>query len=184
MKGVCPGCEKITELEHIITTEEFNIRGELISVKSQYYKCKECGEEFEDPGSKDDPLDKAYREYRRKRGMVQPEEIREMRKRYSLTQKELSNLIGWGGATLSRYENGAIQDIEFKEYLGEKYFSDDEPDLNVFSEDELEILIYVKKYFKDHTATQIREYSHDEKGYKETRVGEIISYEYASHLQI
>lgn len=331
MKGVCPGCEKITELEHIITTEEFNIRGELISVKSQYYKCKECGEEFEDPGSKDDPLDKAYREYRRKRGMVQPEEIREMRKRYSLTQKELSNLIGWGGATLSRYENGALQDeahdrvlqlikkpenmhrlilengsflleekrqrllekltsaveetcsfpnifedrfgkyepsiesgynklnlnklfniikfftkdgvfksklcklifyadfkhfkdyavsitgvkyahanhgpvpdnfehyfatlihdekavrveeIEFKEYLGEKYFSDDEPDLNVFSEDELEILIYVKKYFKDHTATQIREYSHDEKGYKETRVGEIISYEYASHLKI
>jgi len=331
MKGVCPGCEKISELEHIITTDELNVRGELIRVKAEYYKCKECGEEFEDPGSKDDPLDRAYREYRYKHGMVQPEEIREMRKHYSLTQKELSNLVGWGGATLSRYENGALQDdahdrvlqlikkpenmhrlilkkgsflaeekrnrllekltsaveeicsfpnifedrfgkyepsvesgynklnlnklfniikfftkdgvfksklcklifyadfkhfkdyavsitgvkyahanhgpvpdnfehyfatlihdekairveeIDFKEYLGERYFSDDDPDLNVFTEGELEVLLYVKKFFKDYTATQIREFSHDEKGYKETRVGDIISYEYATNLKI
>ena len=331
MKGVCPGCEKITELEHILTTEELNVRGELIRVKVEYYKCKECGEEFENPGSKDDPLNKAYREYRRKHDMVQPEEIREMRKFYGLTQKELSKLLGWGGATLSRYENGALQDdahdrvlqlikkpenmhrlilknrkfleeekrnrllekltstgeeicsfhnifedrfgkydpsvesgynklnltklfniikffakdgvfksklcklifyadfkhfkdyavsitgvkyahadhgpvpdnfehyfatlihdekairveeMNFKEYLGERYFSDVEPDLNVFSEDELEILLYVKKFFKDYTATQIRKSSHSEKGYKETRVGDIISYEYANSLQI
>ena len=28
MKGVCPNCEKISELEHIITTEELNVKGE------------------------------------------------------------------------------------------------------------------------------------------------------------
>jgi len=331
MKGVCPNCEKISELEHIITTEELNIRGELITVKVEYYKCTECGEEFEDPGSKDDPLDRAYREYRRKHGMIQPEEIREIRKRYGLTQQELSKLIGWGGATLSRYENGALQDeahdrilqliknpenlhkliiksgdflaeekrnrllkdlssaaeemcsfpnifqdrfgkydpaIEsgynklnlnklfniikfftkdgvfksklcklifyadfkhfkdyaisitgakyahahhgpvpdnfehyfatlihdekairveeenFGEYLGEKYFSDVEPDLKVFSDSELETLLYVKKFFKSYSASQIREFSHNEKGYNETQAGGIINYEYADELQI
>jgi transcriptional regulator with XRE-family HTH domain len=42
--------------------------------------------------------------------MLQPEEIREFRDQLGLTQRELSDLLGWGGATLSRYENGALQD--------------------------------------------------------------------------
>jgi len=331
MKGVCPNCEKISELEHIITIEELNVRGEIIKVEVEYYKCAECGEEFENPSSKDDPLEKAYREYRRKHGMIQPEEIREMRKLYGLTQKELSNLIGWGGATLSRYENGALQDdahdrvlqlvknpenlnrlitknesllpekkrnrllselsdavekicsfpnilserfgryepsiesgyrkldlyklfqmikfftkdgvlksklcklvfyadfkcfkdyaisisgaryahahhgpvpdnyehyfatlihdekairveeIDYGEYLGEKLYSEVEPDLSVCSDNELEVLLSVKKFFQSFNATQIREFSHKERGYRETKVGDIISFEYANDLQI
>jgi len=31
-------------------------------------------------------------------------------KKYGLTQGEMSRLLGWGGATVSRYENGALQD--------------------------------------------------------------------------
>jgi putative zinc finger/helix-turn-helix YgiT family protein len=332
MKGVCPNCEKISELDYIITNEEINVRGELIKVESEYYKCTECGEEFEDPGSKKDLLDNAYREYRRKHGMIQPEEIREMRGHYGLTQKELSKLIGWGGATLSRYENGALQDdahdrvlqlvknpenlhrlivknesflpekkrerllnelsaaaeeicsfpnifterfgkyepsiesgykkldlnklfqmiiffakdgvlksklcklsffAEFKFFkdnavsisgakyahashgpvpdnyehyfailihdegairveeihygdniFGETYYSVVEPDLSVFSDDELEVLLAAKKFFKDFNATQIREFSHKERGYIETRIGDIISFDYANDLQI
>ena len=331
MKGVCPNCEKISELEHIITTEELNVRGEMIKVEVEYYKCKECGEEFEDPGSKDDPLEKAYREYRRRHGMIQPEEIREMRKLYGLTQQELSKLIGWGGATLSRYENGALQDdahdrilqliknpenlqrlvdkkgsflpekkrkrliddlseaaesicsfpnilserfgkyepsiesgykkldldrlfqmilffakegvlktklcklifyadfkcfkdhaisisgakyahahhgpvpdnyehyfatllhdekairveeIDYGEYVGEKFYSEAEPDLSVFSDNELEVLLFVKKFFQSFNATRIRQYSHNERGYNETKVGDIISYEYSNDLRI
>ena len=331
MKGVCPNCEKISELEHIITTEEVNVRGDLIKIEVEYYKCTECGEEFEDPGSKDDPLEKAYREYRRKHGMIQPEEISEMRKHYGLTQQELSKLIGWGGATLSRYENGALQDdahdrvlqlikspenmhrlmvkngsilpeekrnrllnelsaateklcsfpnilserfgkyepsiesgykkldlnklfqmilffakdgvlktklcklifyadfkcfkdyaisisgakyahahhgpvpdnyeyyfatlihdekairveeINYGEYAGEIFYSESEPDFSVFSDNELEVLLLVKKYFQNFNATKIREFSHNEKGYNETKVGDIISFDYSNDLQI
>src|SRR3990167_669258 len=110
MKGICPNCEKETEIELVKTKEEIQVRGEIIEVEVEYYKCLGCGEEFDDPRSNDDPLDKAYREYRRRHGMLQPEEIRVFRKRYGLTQNELSSLLGWGGATLSRYENGALQD--------------------------------------------------------------------------
>ena len=110
MKGICPNCEKETELELVRRLEDVNVRGEAIKVEVTYYKCKNCGEEFEDPHSDEDPLDKAYREYRRRHGMMQPEEVRDFRKRSGLTQNEMSRLLGWGGATLSRYENGALQD--------------------------------------------------------------------------
>ena len=110
MRGICPNCEKETELELIRATEDIEVRGEKIPVNMEYYRCLSCGEEFEDPQSDDDPLDKAYREYRRRHQMVQPEEIRSLRKAYGLTQNEMAKLLGWGGATLSRYENGALQD--------------------------------------------------------------------------
>lgn len=110
MKGICPNCERQTELELNHTTEDVEVRGESIPIEVQYYKCLDCGEEFEDPDSHDDPLDKAYREYRKRHSMMQPEEIKALRKRYGLTQNAMSRLLGWGGATLSRYENGALQD--------------------------------------------------------------------------
>lgn len=109
MIGFCPECEKTTELSVANTIEEFNIRGEKILVNVTLLKCEEHGHLFDDPESDDDPLDRAYREFRIKEGLLQPEEIKQMRLSYSLTQRELSSLLGWGGATLSRYENGALQ---------------------------------------------------------------------------
>lgn len=108
MKGICPNCEKETELELVHAKEVVDIRGEPIEVDALFSKCLECGESFESTRGPD-ALDAAYREYRRRHGMLQPEEIRERRRNYGLTQKELSQLLGWGGATLSRYENGALQ---------------------------------------------------------------------------
>ncbi len=110
MRGICPNCERETELEFIKEKEEIVVRGEPIEVEVQYYKCSKCGEEFEEHNTEYDPLDKAYREYRRRHDMLQPEEIKDLRKKYGLTQGEMSKLLGWGGATLSRYENGALQD--------------------------------------------------------------------------
>jgi putative zinc finger/helix-turn-helix YgiT family protein len=331
MKGICPNCEKETELELIQKVEDIKVRGEVIKVEVKYFKCKTCGEEFEDPRSGEDPLDKAFREYRRRHEMMQPEEILESRKRFGLTQNEMSRLLGWGGATLSRYENGALQDethekalrlameprnllkliegtadvlpkekrdrlvnelraaeeetcslervyeerfgkyeaselsgyrrldlaklfnailyfckggvfktklnkllfyadfkhfkeyavsitgaqyanvpfgpapdryalyfatlvengaIEVKEYVysdevtGEEFISLKEPDLSLFSDSELKILATVKEYFKGFNAKKITDFSHDEKAYKETASGDIISYEYANDLKL
>ncbi len=110
MKGICPQCEDVRELKRVAGEEQIPVRGESIPVQVEYTLCTDCGEEFHTLSDECDPLDVAYREYRRRHGMMQPEEIREIRKRYGLTQRELSELVGWGGATLSRYENGALQD--------------------------------------------------------------------------
>jgi len=331
MKRLCPNCEKETELELIQNVQVIKVRGEIIEVEVKYYKCKSCGEEFDDPRSDEDPLDKAYREYRRRHRMKQPEEIREFRKKFGLTQNEMNRLLGWGGATLSRYENGALQDEthekalrlameprnlwklmeqtpdavpeerrerllaelraaeeeicsferiyeerfaryeanqlsgyrkldlaklfnailffcrggilktklnkllfyadfkHFKEYtvsitgaqyvhvpfgpapdkyalyfatlvengsltikevpfsenaVGEEFTSAKQPDLSLFFDSELKVLATVKEYFKNFTAKKITDFSHDEKGYKETPQGQIISYEYADELKL
>ncbi len=109
MKDVCPNCAKITEVRFIKGVEELNIRGETIPVEVEYYQCEECGEDFEIPRPDYDPLDIAYREYRRRKGMLQPEQIKEFRLELGLTQKEMSQVLGIGIASLNRYENGALQ---------------------------------------------------------------------------
>ena len=263
--------------------------------------------------------------------MLQPEEIRNFRKRYGLTQKELSDFLGWGGATLSRYENGALQDEthektlrlameprnllgllqatpealsgerrnsllralraaeeeaysfhrlyeerfgeynadefsgyrkldlaklfnailflsrggiqktklnkvlfyadfkHFKDYgvsitgvryaritygpvpdkwnfyfaslieeeaivveekiyaedvVGEIFTSAREPNLAIFTDSEIKVLASLKEYFLGFSAKKITEFSHQEKGVKETLAGRLISYEYAEELQI
>jgi putative zinc finger/helix-turn-helix YgiT family protein len=110
MKIICPYCEEQREVEVVKKIEKVDIRGELIEVSASHYKCKKCGGEFEDPKGGYDFVEKAYEEYRRRHGLMQPSEMKGFRKKYGLTQAELSKLLGWGLVTLSRYENGALQD--------------------------------------------------------------------------
>lgn len=332
MQEICPTCEKYSEVELINKNESYEVRGDNIEVPVEFFSCRECGEEFVNLSSQKDPLSAAYRIYRQRHNLMQPEEIKDLRKQYGLTQGDLTNILGWGGATLSRYENGSLQDkahasmlnlikephnllklvednpevlpenkrnqlldrlreteketfsleriIEinlggnkpnelsgfkaldqsrfynmvlyfcsvkgvlktvlnkllfyadfkhFKEYtvsisgmnyarikfgpvpnnyefiyanllnnklleieeeyyrgdiVGERFKSTKQPDLNIFSNTELNIITHVAEFFKNHNATQISNFSHEEKGYKETPSGGIISYSYADELQI
>jgi putative zinc finger/helix-turn-helix YgiT family protein len=109
MNGFCPNCEKESPLLIVRKAEDFNVRGEVISVEVEFYRCQECGEEFENSKTAIDPYEIAYREYRTRKGLLQPEDIREFRIKRSFTQKEFSDLLGIGIATLNRYENGALQ---------------------------------------------------------------------------
>jgi putative zinc finger/helix-turn-helix YgiT family protein len=109
MNGICPNCEKVTSIERINNFEDINIRGEVITIKNDYFLCKECGQEFVNTKINIDPLEEAYKKYRELKGMVTPEEIRDYRKEFNLTQEEFSKLLGIGIATINRYENGALQ---------------------------------------------------------------------------
>ncbi len=108
MLGACPTCKKVTRLTRFPKTETIAVKGEPNQVETAHYQCLECGTQFPDPAF--DPQAAALREYRARRGMLQPEQIRAFRAQYGLSQRELSGLLGLGGATLSRYENGALQD--------------------------------------------------------------------------
>jgi putative zinc finger/helix-turn-helix YgiT family protein len=110
MIRLCPSCGKESEWELLRRSEVFEVRGENIKIENELYRCGICGTEFLDMNSEFDPFDLAYREYRRRKGMIQPEQIKDFRKKYGLSQKELSSLLGLGEVTLSRYENGSLQD--------------------------------------------------------------------------
>lgn len=110
MKGICPNCEEARELKKVNKEETIRVRDEDISVDCAFLVCNSCKTEFEDPKAKANPVEEAYRIYRAKHAMLQPDEIKAFRNKYGLTQHELCLLLGWGLATINRYENGALQD--------------------------------------------------------------------------
>lgn len=331
MKAICPNCEQETNIETVKQRETFEVRGEPVEVDVEFQKCSACGEEFENTRGVD-ALALAYSKFRQHHDMLQPDDIKRWRKNYGLTQKQANDLLGWGGATLSRYENGALQaeahenllrlamephnllqliektpkaltdekrnrlinelraeekeaktfqflfneifggydpdefsgyqsfslekvfnailffcrggEGQFKtklnkllfysdfkhfkdytvsitgvnyvhlphgpipdnyefyyadlfsekkltqqeviigDYVGETYVALAEPDLSIFSDSEIKILSEVKEYFKDYSATKIRNFSHSEKAYIATGDNEKITYLYATELQI
>lgn len=327
----CPACDNSTNLKQVDEEKTVEIRKEPITVTIEYFRCPNCGEESRILDSSNDPLIEAYRIYRTKHNMLQPEEIRKFRQQYGLSQAELAKLLGLGGATLSRYERGQLQDKthdmlirmamdpsklrelvynapnvfstqkrnqilrsidgiidsnnglltrvinltyqyqeldeysgfkkfdmerfhnavlyfckggviktklnklmfyadfkHFKEYTvsitgaryahvpfgpapdgyemyypifarqghieieevsyqggeftGEMYLSKENPALNRFSDTQLLILSSIKEYFKEYNASDISDFSHEEKGYQDTETGDIISYRYAEFL--
>ena len=110
MKRICPHCEEQREIEIVETDRKSGCPGRVHRGPASHYRCKTCKGDFEDPKGGFSFLEKAYEEYRRRHGMVRPADIKAFRKKYGLTQGELSKLMGWGPVTLSRYENGALQD--------------------------------------------------------------------------
>lgn len=109
IKEFCPICFQERDVQFIDTYEDVQVRGEKFRVRATYFKCTVCGEEFEDFEKCTDPLDTAFREYRKCHQMLQPEEIKRYRRLLGLTQKELAQKVHIGEITLSRYENGALQ---------------------------------------------------------------------------
>lgn len=108
-QSFCPHCETATEVRVVVATEDIIVRGETIAVACDYRKCNTCGGSFDRPDAPD-VVAIAFRQYRQRFGLLQAEEIRAFRTANDLTQHELCRLLGWGGATISRYENGALQD--------------------------------------------------------------------------
>lgn len=104
----CIECKEENCVRLISEKEIIDVEGEPIEVDVTYRQCDICGADWENIAD-GDPLDDAYRIYRTKHNMMQPEEIKNLRKNFDLTQQELSCLLGWGDVTISRYENGALQ---------------------------------------------------------------------------
>ena len=117
VRGFCSNCERETRLGLVTKEEVIRVRNKPIKIELQYLRCVECGDEVFDPSLNVDPFSLAYRKYRKEYGFLQPEEIREWRKANKLTQGELAKLLGVGGATTSRYENGALQDPSHEKLL-------------------------------------------------------------------
>jgi YgiT-type zinc finger domain-containing protein len=70
MFAFCPNCEKETQQKFISEDETINIQGEIIPIHLEYYLCEECGEDFEIPRPDYDPLEAAYDEFRKKKGLL------------------------------------------------------------------------------------------------------------------
>ena len=109
----CPLCDKIHEVDEMERTTTLTIKGEKVIYNERFYFCANSDEdenEFETGGMMNKNLLNARNAYRKKKGLLTSDEIVAIRESYGLSQVDLAKLLGWGEATISRYESKAIQD--------------------------------------------------------------------------
>lgn len=111
IKKYCDFCEQEQSVIEKQITESFNVKGEQITATITIQVCSECGNEVWN-----EELEKAnevivFSAYRKKMGLLQPSEIKAIREKYNLSQASFSKLLGFGEKTITRYENGSIQDV-------------------------------------------------------------------------
>ena len=106
----CDNCQKedvITEIREVPIEEE--IDGDLIRVVSTMRFCKDCEHMVFDESLYQQAMVKIYNTYRRKLGLLMPEQIQEIRESYGLSQEEFDKLLNLEPNTIRRYENGSLQ---------------------------------------------------------------------------
>lgn len=116
----CPLCDKTHEVEERKRIATLTIKGENVAYEERFYFCANADEdenEFETGEMTNENLLNARNAYRMKMGLLTSDEIVAIRESYGLSQVDLAKLLGWGEATISRYESKAIQDEAYDTML-------------------------------------------------------------------
>lgn len=85
-----------------------NVKDTLIEY-DEHYLVDEKGEEVFDRSIEIDNDKRLYDIYKKKNNLLTSKEIKKIRQKYELTQKEYALVIGLGEVTVHRFEKGAIQ---------------------------------------------------------------------------
>ncbi len=116
----CPLCDRTHEVEERKRTTTITLKGEEVTYEERFYFCGNADEdenEFETGAMTNENLLNARNAYRIKMGLLTSNEIVAIRENYGLSQVDLAKLLGWGEATISRYESKAIQDEAYDTML-------------------------------------------------------------------
>ena len=91
-----------------IRKAKVNVKGTLI-LYDEYYLVDENGAEIFDRNVEIENDKRLYDIYKKQNNLLTNSEIKKIRQKYGLTQKEYALVIGVGEVTVHRFENGAIQ---------------------------------------------------------------------------
>lgn len=116
----CPLCDKTHEVEERKRKTTITIKGKEVVYEERFYFCANADKaesEFETGIMTNENLLNARNAYRISTGLLTSDEIVAIRESYGLSQVDLAKLLGWGEATISRYESKAIQDEAYDTML-------------------------------------------------------------------
>ena len=116
----CPLCDKTHEVEERKRFATITLKGDKVTYEERFYYCANADDEeneFETGSMTNENLLNARNAYRVKHGLLTSDEIVAIRESYGLSQVDLARLLGWGEATISRYESKAIQDEAYDTML-------------------------------------------------------------------
>ena len=106
----CFSCMEEHEIEIVEVEETDTFKGESVTFNAIYEYCVNADEysETEELMRSNSLAQKDA--YRNKVGLLTSNEIKRIREKYMISQKEFSEVLGWSPATIIRYENHQVQD--------------------------------------------------------------------------
>jgi putative zinc finger/helix-turn-helix YgiT family protein len=107
---ICERCGPTTNTRVEAREESYPVLGEDTEIRARVRACARCNTGVYDKALDAENQRRAFDKYRRRHDIVTAAEIRGMRESYSISQRGLGALLGWGEITVHRYEQGSMPD--------------------------------------------------------------------------
>lgn len=117
MKVFCNSCHDIMSCEVKETEMSREIKGKVIYYKGKKSFCSECKEEVFVETLLDYNLEQLDNAYRDAQNLIKKNQIQDILDKYDIGKRPLSQLLGWGELTLSRYLEGALPTKQYSDTL-------------------------------------------------------------------
>ena len=116
MRVYCPYCKK--EVEYKIEKRDVKeFRGVEINSYENVAVCKECDQNLYVNEIEEKNNQRIYEIYREKANIIKPQDIVDLRKKYDISQRELTAILGFGKMTINRYERGGVPTKSQSDYI-------------------------------------------------------------------
>lgn len=116
MRQYCPYCKK--EVDYKIekrNVKEF--RGVKLNIYENVAVCEECHQDLYVSEIEEKNNEIIYELYRKKANIIKPQDIVDLRKKYNISQRELTAILGFGKMTINRYERGGVPTKSQSDYM-------------------------------------------------------------------
>ena len=116
MREYCPYCKK--EVDYKIEKRDVKeFRGIEIDTYENVAVCKECHQDLYVNEIEENNNERIYELYREKANIIKPQDIVDLRKKYDISQRELTAILGFGKMTINRYERGGVPTKSQSDYI-------------------------------------------------------------------
>jgi putative zinc finger/helix-turn-helix YgiT family protein len=117
MTAFCEECRDFVGYEEKDEIMTKSTKGKEYTFSGKVAYCEECGSEIHVAKLRDYNLNKLNEVYRTTEELVTVDQILRITDIYDIGKRPLSNLLGWGELTVSRYINGDIPSKQYSEVL-------------------------------------------------------------------
>lgn len=116
MKVYCPYCKK--EVEYKVEKRNLKeFKGIEINTYENVAICIECNQDLYVNEIEEKNNERIYELYRKKANIIKPKDIINLRKKYDISQRELTAILGLGKMTINRYERGGVPTKSQSDYI-------------------------------------------------------------------
>lgn len=114
---LCWNCREVVPYSVKIRKRERVINGKTYIYAEKYGECDCCHDEITVPGLDDENERNADNLYRAENDIISLDELKEIINKYNIEKRPLSDLLGMGTHTISRYLEGAMPNRKYSDLL-------------------------------------------------------------------